>query len=69
MVAPGQFLRKQAGTNHYNRKMTARKRYKKKLKVFANVQQRNLLRKLVPYWRKKYMRRNAKNVNVNHLDL
>jgi ribosomal protein L35 len=68
-VGHGQFLRKQAGTNHYNRKMSASKRYKKKMKVLANVQQRNLLRQLVPYWKKKYMKRIAPNVNPDYIDL
>ncbi|KAJ3392483.1 hypothetical protein HDU92_008406 [Lobulomyces angularis] len=68
LIEHGNFLRKQAATNHLNRKMRAWKRYAKKKKVIANVQQRNLLKKLIPYWKKNYMKRIVKGVNPNHIN-
>lgn len=52
----GQFIRKQAGANHFNRKFSARKKYEKKKLVVANVQQKKLLKQLIPYFKKKYAR-------------
>ncbi len=56
MVGHGQFIRKQAGKNHLNRKMRASHKARKRKPVFATVTHRRLLRKLVPYWKKKYSR-------------
>ncbi|KAJ3154836.1 hypothetical protein HDU86_004536 [Geranomyces michiganensis] len=57
MVAgDGTFKRSQAGRSHLNRKMRTWKRKSKKRRVMATTTQRKFLRKLVPYWKKHYMR-------------
>ncbi|KAI8611481.1 hypothetical protein BC830DRAFT_1084032 [Chytriomyces sp. MP71] len=50
------FKRAQAGTSHLNRKNRAWKSKSKRTRVEANAQQKKLLRRLIPYHRKKYMR-------------
>ncbi|KAJ3065813.1 hypothetical protein HDU98_010824 [Podochytrium sp. JEL0797] len=50
------FKRAQAGTSHLNRKNRAWKTTSKRRRVTANTQQAKLLRRLIPYHRKKYMR-------------
>ena len=56
VMANGQFKRGQAGRNHFNRKMRVCKRKEKKYKVLANPTQRKKLRRLIPYFRKRYAR-------------
>ncbi|KAJ3009231.1 UNVERIFIED_CONTAM: hypothetical protein HDU68_002786 [Siphonaria sp. JEL0065] len=50
------FKRAQAGTSHLNRKNRAWKTRSKRRRLTANTQQAKLLRRLIPYHRKKYMR-------------
>ncbi|ORY43322.1 hypothetical protein BCR33DRAFT_738613 [Rhizoclosmatium globosum] len=50
------FKRAQAGTSHLNRKNRSWKTRSKRRRVEANAQQTKLLRRLIPYHRKKYMR-------------
>ncbi|KAI8815808.1 uncharacterized protein EV422DRAFT_548085 [Fimicolochytrium jonesii] len=52
----GTFKRGQAGRRHLNSKMRVWKRKSKKRRVLANTTQKKLLKKLVPYWKKKYLR-------------
>ncbi|KAJ3407440.1 hypothetical protein HDU80_008752 [Chytriomyces hyalinus] len=50
------FKRAQAGNSHLNRKNRAWKSRSKRARVTSNAQQNKLLRRLIPYHRKKYMR-------------
>ncbi|KAJ3237729.1 hypothetical protein HDU81_009112 [Chytriomyces hyalinus] len=50
------FKRAQAGNSHLNRKNRAWKSRSKRARVESNAQQNKLLRRLIPYHRKKYMR-------------
>ena len=52
----GSFKRAQAGSNHLNRKFRAWKVRSKRRRVLASSTQRKLLKKLIPYWKKKYMK-------------
>ncbi|TPX67937.1 hypothetical protein SpCBS45565_g03499 [Spizellomyces sp. 'palustris'] len=56
VMGDGMFKRAKAGRRHLNRKMRVWKRKSKKRRVLATTTQRKLLKKLVPYWRRKYMR-------------
>ncbi|TPX43982.1 hypothetical protein SeMB42_g04483 [Synchytrium endobioticum] len=56
VMADGMFKRAQAGKRHLNSKMRAWKRRAKRRRVLANSTQRKMLRRMVPYWRKRYMR-------------
>ncbi|KAJ3043230.1 hypothetical protein HDV00_005550 [Rhizophlyctis rosea] len=57
VVGDGYFKRKQAGANHLNVGNRVWKTKAKRKRVLCNAQQRNLLKKLLPYWKKAYMRR------------
>ncbi|KAI9341700.1 hypothetical protein BDR26DRAFT_860130 [Obelidium mucronatum] len=50
------FKRAQAGTSHLNRKNRSWKSRSKRQRRTSNAQQAKLLRRLIPYHRKKYMR-------------
>ncbi|KAI9098158.1 hypothetical protein DFS34DRAFT_101425 [Phlyctochytrium arcticum] len=56
VLGGGTFKRGQAGRGHLNRKVRVRTRKMKRRRVIANPQQRKLLKKLMPYWKKKYFR-------------
>ncbi|TPX36191.1 hypothetical protein SmJEL517_g01605 [Synchytrium microbalum] len=56
VMANGMFKRAQAGKRHLNSKMRAWKRKAKRRRVLATGTQRRMLRRLVPYYRKRYMK-------------
>ncbi|KAJ3117722.1 hypothetical protein HDU96_005852 [Phlyctochytrium bullatum] len=56
LMGSGYFKRAQAGARHLNRKNRRWKKKAKRFRVTANSAQSKLLKKLIPYWRRKYMR-------------
>ncbi|KAI8803506.1 hypothetical protein BJ742DRAFT_494834 [Cladochytrium replicatum] len=56
VVRAGHFKRAQAGAQHLNRKMRRWKRVVKRRRVLSNPMQRRMLKKLLPYYNRRYMR-------------
>ncbi|KAI9354811.1 hypothetical protein DFJ73DRAFT_795047 [Zopfochytrium polystomum] len=56
LIRGGQFKRAQAGNHHLNRKNRAWKSRIKRRRVRSTPTQARILRKLMPYWRRRYMR-------------
>jgi ribosomal protein L35 len=56
IVGNNQFKRSKCARNHLNRKQRPLTRKAKKNRVLANQQQRRLLKKLIPYFKKKYFK-------------
>ncbi|KAI8809413.1 hypothetical protein BJ742DRAFT_805025 [Cladochytrium replicatum] len=56
VVKAGHFKRAQAGAQHLNRKMRRWKRVVKRRRVLSNPMQRRMLKKLLPYYNRRYMR-------------
>jgi ribosomal protein L35 len=56
VMGNGSFKRGQAGRNHFNMKMSSVKRRSKKVKVISTPMQTKKLKKLLPYFKKKYMK-------------
>jgi ribosomal protein L35 len=56
VMGDGSFKRGQAGRNHFNMKMSSVKRRSKKVKVVSTPMQTKRLKKLLPYFKKKYMK-------------
>jgi ribosomal protein L35 len=54
VMGDGLFKRGQAGRNHFNRKMSSDKRRSKKVKVISTAMQTRRLKKLLPYFKKRY---------------
>lgn len=56
VMGDGTFKRGQPGRNHFNSKMRSVKRRAKKSKIISNSTQTRRLKKLLPYFKKKYMK-------------
>ena len=56
VMGNGVFKRGQPGRNHFNSKMRSVKRRAKKSKIISNSTQTRRLKKLLPYFRRKYMK-------------
>ncbi|KAJ3194102.1 hypothetical protein HK101_003490 [Irineochytrium annulatum] len=56
LIRGGMFKRKQAGTNHLNLNNRANKTRRKRRRVLCTTTQRRRLKKLIPYWKKQYMK-------------
>ena len=56
VMGDGLFKRGQPGRNHFNSKMRSVKRRSKKSKIISNPTQTRRLKKLLPYFKRKYMK-------------
>ncbi|KAI8905502.1 hypothetical protein EDD86DRAFT_211609 [Gorgonomyces haynaldii] len=56
LVGKGMFKRQKAGRNRLNRKNRARKKIDKRVRVLASKSERRLLKKLIPYHKKNYLK-------------
>ncbi len=58
MIIKDGFIRGQCGRSHLNRKNSSYKKVDKRQRVLANSTQRRMLRKLLPYYKKRYSKLN-----------
>ncbi|KAJ3275747.1 hypothetical protein HDV01_007214 [Terramyces sp. JEL0728] len=56
LVTRNGFKRSKCGKSHFNRKNNARKKVDRRKRILATGTERKLLRRLMPYYKKKYMK-------------